>query len=104
VVSQVAGGASQVESSEHGWSRYPACSTALAGFAVTSGQTRGVISSAAPQLSALATSIADLTQRVTALAHELDHEDTQQVAADLFEVERLLRNATRRIDRARRGA
>lgn len=52
-------------------------------------------------MSSIATSLEELTTRVVALAHELDHEPTGAAAADLFEVERALRNAGRRIARAR---
>lgn len=52
-------------------------------------------------LSSIATSVEELTARVVGLAHDLDHEPTGAAAADLFEAERALRNAGRRIARAR---
>jgi hypothetical protein len=52
-------------------------------------------------LSSIATSLEELTARVVTVAHELDHEPTGAAAADLFEVERTLRNAGRRVARAR---
>jgi hypothetical protein len=55
-------------------------------------------------MSALATTLDELTTRVTALAQRLDHGPTEGVAVDLFEVERSLRTATRRLQRARRNA
>jgi hypothetical protein len=60
--------------------------------------------SPAAEMSALATTLDELTARVTALAQRLDHEPTEAVAIDLFEVERSLRSATRRLERARRNA
>jgi len=59
--------------------------------------------SPAAEMSALATTLDELTARVTALAQRLDRGPTEGVAIDLFEVERSLRTATRRLQRARRN-
>jgi len=53
--------------------------------------------SPAAEMSALATTLDELTARVTALAQRLDRGPTEAVAIDLFEVERSLRTATRRL-------
>ena len=55
-----------------------------------------------PALSALATDLNEMTRRIGALAHDLDHEPTDRVAASLYETERALRTASRRLDAARR--
>ena len=46
-----------------------------------------------------ATSLDDITQRVTATADRLADAGNDAVAADLYEVERALRNANRRLAR-----
>lgn len=51
----------------------------------------------AAQLSALSTSLDELTNRVTALADGLRESPREDVAADLFDVERNLRSAARRL-------
>ena len=56
--------------------------------------------SPAAELSALASSLDDLHARIGSLAHQLDQEPTQRAAIDLFEVERSLRTARRRMERA----
>ncbi|MEL7207046.1 MAG: hypothetical protein AAGK32_02235 [Actinomycetota bacterium] len=48
------------------------------------------------QLSSLATALDELTGRVTALADDV-REDEEELALDLYEVERSLRAATRRL-------
>lgn len=48
-------------------------------------------------LSSLATSLDELTQQVTAAADAMDR-DEGDLAADLYEVERSLRTARRRLD------
>ncbi|HET8931033.1 MAG TPA: hypothetical protein VFN21_10290 [Acidimicrobiales bacterium] len=55
-----------------------------------------------PELSAIATNLDELRRRIEAMARELDREPTDRVAADLFETERALRAASRRLDAARR--
>lgn len=54
------------------------------------------------ELSALATSLEEMARRLDTLAHELDHEPTDRAAAELYETERALRTATRRLSSARR--
>ena len=49
------------------------------------------------QLSSLATSLTDLTARVVAIAEGYAESPREDVAADLFEVERSLQAATRRL-------
>jgi paraquat-inducible protein B len=48
-------------------------------------------------LSSLSTGLDELTERVTALADELSGSPREDVAADLYEVERNLQAATRRL-------
>ncbi len=55
-----------------------------------------------PQLSAIATDLDELVRRIGALAHDLDQEPTEQAAAELYETERALRTASRRLGSARR--
>ena len=49
------------------------------------------------QLSSLSTSLGTLTERVTRLADELQASPREDVAADLYEVERNLQEAHRRL-------
>jgi hypothetical protein len=49
------------------------------------------------QLSSLSSSLDDLTARVTAMADALDGSPREDVAADLYEVERSLQAADRRL-------
>lgn len=49
------------------------------------------------QLSSLSTALDDLSNRVTALADEQHGAPREDVAADLYEVERHLQAATRRL-------
>lgn len=104
MTTQVAGHAAKIKSSEHDDARYLAKHVPLHPVSLRSGKNRSVTSSPEPQLSALATALADITERTASLAHLFDREDTQLVASDLFEVERLLRGAQRRIERALRSA
>lgn len=55
-----------------------------------------------PQLSAITSTLEDVTGRVTQLAKGLDSEETEIAAAALFEVERNLRAARRSLIRATR--
>ena len=55
--------------------------------------------SAAPQLSSVATSLDELTERVTAIADELAGTERGDVAATLYEVERALLTASRRLEK-----
>ena len=50
-------------------------------------------------LSSVTTVLADLTERVTAMAEGYAGTPREDVASDLFEVERALRTAARRLDR-----
>jgi hypothetical protein len=49
------------------------------------------------QLSSLSSSLGDLTGRITALADGLDGSPREDVAADLYEIERSLQEAHRRL-------
>lgn len=57
----------------------------------------GQMSLDAAQLSSLTTALDELTERITVLADQLQTSPRQDVAADLFEVERNLRAASRRL-------
>jgi len=50
-----------------------------------------------PQLSSLSTALDDLSQRITTLADDLQGSPREDVAADLYEVERNLQAAARRL-------
>jgi hypothetical protein len=54
--------------------------------------------SLAPQLSSVSTALVDLTDRVAKLAESLSGSDRDDVASVLFEVERSLSTAGRRLD------
>jgi Mg2+ and Co2+ transporter CorA len=49
------------------------------------------------QLSSLSSAIGELTDRITALANEYQGSPREDVAADLYEVERNLQTASRRL-------
>lgn len=51
----------------------------------------------------MSTDLEELTGRIAALARDLDHEPTDRIANDLYETERALRAAARRLDAARRN-
>lgn len=70
---------------------------------VASGQTAAVTSLDRAQLSAIADSIADATERVAALGEQLDVRGTSDAANSLFEAERALKMATRALTRASRA-
>lgn len=53
----------------------------------------------AASLSALASSLRDLTERVTAIADAHRDQPREDVVADLYDVERNLKAATRRLDK-----
>ena len=53
----------------------------------------------AAHLSSLSTSLSDLTARVTALAEGFHSSPREDVAADLYDVERNLKAASRRLPR-----
>jgi hypothetical protein len=55
------------------------------------------------QLSAIASAIADLSERSASLAATLESDGSSEPAAALFEVERALQMAVRSVDRARRA-
>ncbi len=55
------------------------------------------------ELSSLAASLDELTRRVTALAESASGADEQDLAADLFAVERSLTGALRRLSRLAEG-
>jgi hypothetical protein len=52
-----------------------------------------------PQLSSVSTALTDLTTRVAGLAESLSGSERDDVAAALFEVERSLKTAGRRLDK-----
>lgn len=51
-----------------------------------------------PQLSSVSTALSELTERVTALAESLSSSQREDLAAALYEVERALTSAGRRLD------
>jgi hypothetical protein len=51
----------------------------------------------AAHLSSLATALDDITARITAIADDLSGAPREDVAADLYEIERHLKAATRRL-------
>ncbi len=55
--------------------------------------------SAGPQLSSVATALAELTARLSDLAEAMARTTADDVANGLFEVERSLRTARRRLDK-----
>jgi hypothetical protein len=55
------------------------------------------MSSEHAQLSAASTTLDDLTERITAVAERYDGTPREDVAAALYEVERALRSAARRL-------
>ena len=50
-----------------------------------------------PELSSLATALTDLSKRVTSLAEEANDAGKEALAIDLFEIERGLKGAQRRL-------
>jgi uncharacterized membrane protein YgcG len=52
------------------------------------------------ELSSVATALAELAQRVASIADGLTGEERERLTSDLFEVERVLGNASRRLSRA----
>ena len=52
-----------------------------------------------PQLSSVSSSLTELTGRVSKLAESLDGSAREDVANALYEIERSLRTANRRLDR-----
>ena len=56
------------------------------------------------QLSSIATALGDLTHRVTAIADQFQGTPREDVAADLYDVERNLQAATRRVERLLRNS
>ncbi|HUF33318.1 MAG TPA: hypothetical protein VMN58_08955 [Acidimicrobiales bacterium] len=54
---------------------------------------------AGPQLSSVATSLAELTERLTGIAEAMVGTERDDLALALFDVERTLRTAGRRLDR-----
>jgi hypothetical protein len=51
------------------------------------------------ELSSIASSLADLSRRVSAMAERASSQHEEQAAAELFGVERALQGATRRLER-----
>jgi hypothetical protein len=63
-----------------------------------------VSSSAAAELSSAASLLDDLTRRISRLAEDAARHDDDLVAGELFEVERSMTAASRRIERLLRNA
>lgn len=57
----------------------------------------------APQLSSISSALAELTQRLTAIAETLTGTEREDVATALFEVERSLKTGSRRLDEVLRS-
>ncbi len=76
--------------------------TGSAAARAATGQT-GAMSSDRAVLTSLATALDDLTDRLAAVASAHVGGPDEHVATDLFEVERSLRGASRRLERALRG-
>jgi DNA/RNA-binding domain of Phe-tRNA-synthetase-like protein len=55
--------------------------------------------SAGPQLSSVATALTEMTERVTQIADQLAGTERDDLAVVLFEVERSLNTACRRLDK-----
>jgi hypothetical protein len=55
------------------------------------------------QLASLATALDELTTRITGLAERYGGSNDDQVSTELFEIERSLQQAVRRLDRLVRG-
>jgi hypothetical protein len=55
------------------------------------------------QLAPVATALDELTQRITVLAESYTATKDDQVATELYEIERSLQQAARRLDRLVRG-
>ena len=55
------------------------------------------------QLAPLATALDELTQRITSLAESYGGASDDQLSIELFEIERTLQQAARRLDRLVRG-
>jgi hypothetical protein len=60
--------------------------------------------SAIAELSSVGAQLEELTRRVLSTAREFDAEGGEHVAHELYEVERSLRTATRRLQRAQKEA
>jgi hypothetical protein len=52
-----------------------------------------------PQLASLATAINEITQRITRLADDCAGAPEENTASELYEIERILLQAARRLDR-----
>jgi hypothetical protein len=59
------------------------------------------VTSDAAELSSISSALADLAVRITGIAERRDEDPDDAVAPDLFEVDRSLRTAMRKLDRAR---
>jgi len=57
-----------------------------------------------PQLSTIASSLDDLTRRITELADGRSSRQDDAVASELYEIERALQHASRRLQRVIEGA
>ena len=57
----------------------------------------------APQLSSISSALAELTQRLTAIAETMTGTEREDVATALFEVERSLKTGSRRLDEVLRS-
>jgi len=55
--------------------------------------------SAGPQLSSVATALAEMTERITGIAGEFAGTEREDIATTLYEVERSLQAASRRLEK-----
>jgi hypothetical protein len=55
--------------------------------------------SAGPQLSSVATALAEMTRRITGIADEFAGTEREDIATTLYEVERALQAASRRLEK-----
>jgi hypothetical protein len=62
---------------------------------------QGRVSTDAAELSSIQGTLEELSQRVAAIAERRDSDPDDPISPGLFEVERSLRNAVRRLDRLR---
>lgn len=71
------------------------------GTGTASGKTRAM--NEGPQLSSIASALAELNDRLAAIAESMQGTEREDVAVALFEVERLLTAGSRRLDEAVRS-
>ena len=79
MVEEISAAAAQVESGEHGVWQFTAMNSA--------------------ELSSLGTALDELTKRITAMADDAATQKREDVARELFEIERALTGASRRLNK-----